>query len=168
MIVLQTAVFALRQLDPTRDVVVFLVKVSDKENAIIATLKAEFVKLGAVVIERPVLPMRNVDKQMYYRFDWQKMYVWNLPHTRVMFLDSDMVVMSSPAQGFALCPARRPVCAVQEIRTYGGYFNNGFFVLNKFAPWNNEMEKLLRAWWKPNAPWRQICLQDLMNEVYAK
>jgi hypothetical protein len=164
----KTAVFELRRVDPSRDVVVVLVKISEKENEILSKLRMDFSKLGAIVLDRMVLPMRDIDKQMYYRFDWQKMYVWNLPHTRVMFLDSDMVVLSSPASGFALCHAKRPVCAVQEIRNYGGYFNNGFFILNKFPPWQNEMERLLRAWWKPNAPWRQICLQDLMNEVYQK
>ncbi len=104
---------------------------------------------------------------MYYRFDWNKIYVWNLPHSKIMFLDSDMVIRSSPSAAFGLCHAKRPVCAVQEIRNYGGYMNNGFFVLNNRA-WNNELDRLLRAWYKPNSPWRQICLQDLMNEVYLK
>jgi hypothetical protein len=164
-----TAVFALRRHDSTRDVVVILVCLSEKEREVVARLKREFTALGAVVIERPPLPMREIDKQMYYRFDYQKMYIWNLPYRKVMFLDSDMVVNASPARGFELCSGRKyAVCAVQEIRNFGGYFNNGFFVLVLASPWNNEAETLLRAWWKPNAPWRQICLQDLMNEVYAR
>jgi hypothetical protein len=165
----QTAVYALRRHDPSRDVVVILVCLSEKEREVVARLKREFTTLGAVVIERPPLPMREIDTQMYYRFDYQKMYIWNLPYRKVMFIDSDMVVNASPARGFELCSGRKyAVCAVQEIRNFGGYFNNGFFVLVLAPPWNAEAETLLRAWWKPNAPWRQICLQDLMNEVYAR
>ncbi len=163
----RTAVFTLRRLDPTRDVAVVLVRLSDKESDIVARLKRDFTALGAIVFEREPLPVRPVDKQMYYRFDYQKMFIWNLPHSKIMFIDSDMVVLASPARGFEICSGRKyAVCAVQEIRNYGGYFNNGFFVLVR--AWRREEEELLRVWWKPSAPWRQICLQDLMNEVYAR
>jgi hypothetical protein len=90
----KTAVFALREFDSTRDVVVMLVVLSEKDREVASKLSREFKSLGAVVIERSPLPIREVDKQMYYRFDYQKLYIWNLPHSRVMFLDSDMVTFA--------------------------------------------------------------------------
>ncbi len=42
---------------------------------------------------------------------------------------------------------------------------NGMFIFR--PPWHGA-DELLRSWFKPNAPWRQICLQDVMNEVYAQ
>lgn len=35
-----------------------------------------------------------------------------------------------------------------------------------FFPHLPGVGELFRSWFKPNAPWRQICLQDVMNEVY--
>ena len=162
-----TAVYSLRKYDPSRDVVVMLIQTAENGEKV-KVLNDQLTKLGALVYIKDPLPLRKVDQQMYYRFDYQKLFIWNLPYRKIMFIDSDIVVRSSPAAGFQICHGKYPICAVSEIRGKGGYFNNGFFILIKNGPWKHEAEKLLRKWWKPDAPWRQICLQDLLNEVYEK
>ena len=74
-----------------------------------------------------------------------------------------MIIYGDPTTGFPLC-GTYPVCAVQDPGKPGGYFNNGMFIANPALHYALE---LIYAWWKPNAPFRQICLQDIMNEVYT-
>ena len=91
-----------------------------------------------------------------------------------------------PGSIFRLC-GTHPMCAVQDPGAYGGYFNNGLFVTN--VKWEiievcseSSLEptlthafsfllplfqqELLHAWWQDNPPWRQIAMQDIMNEVF--
>lgn len=158
-------VFSLRKFDAAREVIVFLVIAAEDQRPTVDNLASKFRALGARVFIRNGLPLRDVDYKMYYRFDYNKLFVWNLPYERVMFLDADMVVRSSPALAFAICRSRYHVCAVQEIRNYGGYFNNGMFIL-AYPQREELLRHIVQVWWKPNPPWRQICLQDVMNEAY--
>jgi hypothetical protein len=178
-----TAVFQLRKRDPTRDVCVFLV-LNTPPGAIegrgwgktsaaewnrtylpqIDAVRSRFTTLGAKVYVRPRMPQKPSDDALYYQFDYQKIYVWNLRYEQVAFLDADMMIGSDPGSVFKLC-GQHFCCAVQDPGAYGGYFNNGFFVM---SPKLEFAEELLHSWWKEDPPWRQICLQDIMNEVFAK
>jgi lipopolysaccharide biosynthesis glycosyltransferase len=101
---------------------------------------------------------------MYYQFDYQKVIIWNLRYEQVMFIDADMMIGENPGSVFALC-GTHPLCAVQDPGAHGGYFNNGVFVMNCKL---EIIEELLHSWWKDSPPWRQIAMQDIMNEVFAK
>ncbi len=178
-----TAVFQLRKKDPARDVCVFLV-LNTPPGAIegrgwgstseadwnrthipqVDTIKSRFVSLGAKVFVRRRMPQKPSDDHLYYQFDYQKIYVWNLRYEQVAFLDADMMIGKDPGSVFPLC-GQHFCCAVQDPGAYGGYFNNGFFVM---SPKLEFAEELLHSWWKEDPPWRQICLQDIMNEVFAK
>lgn len=118
-----TAVHRLRLLDPTRDVVVYFIpRDGDKSGPLWAP---KYARLGAHVLFRDPLPLRPFDRNFYYQFDYQKLYIWNLPYWRVMFLDGDVIVQQSPALAWNLCYHRpdRPLCAVQEVGKWGGYMN---------------------------------------------
>lgn len=178
-----TAVYQLRKQDPTRDVVVFLI-LNTPPGAIegrgwrdtteakwkadfmpqVETITKRFEKLGARVLVRPRMPQKPSDDGMYYQFDYQKIYVWNLRYKQVAFLDADMMIGDNPGSVFPLC-GEHFCCAVQDPGAYGGYFNNGFFVM---SPNVQVATELIQSWWKDNPPWRQICLQDIMNEVFAR
>ena len=64
----RTAIFVLREMDPSRDVVVFLIQVSIKEGEIVQRLRGDFTRLGAIVLERPVVPMREIDTKFGLNF----------------------------------------------------------------------------------------------------
>ncbi len=120
----RTAIHRLRLLDPARDVVMFVIAPDNDSNSS-AAVAPEYRRLGARVLLRRPLPVRDFDKVFHYKFDYQKLYLWNLPYSRVMFLDGDVIVQSSPAAAWDLCASRydRPLCAVQEEGKWGGYFN---------------------------------------------
>ena len=176
-----TAVYQLRKKDPTRDVNVFLI-LNTPSGAIegrgwgdsspekwekeflpqVEGVRKRFETLGAKVFVRPRLPQKSTDDSMYYQFDYQKIVIWNLRYEQIAFLDADMMIGNDPGQVFAFC-GQHPMCAVQDPGAHGGYFNNGFFIMNGKL---EVIEELIHAWWAPSPPWRQIAMQDIMNEVY--
>ncbi len=150
------SIFRLRKWDPSRDVLVFIffrsgpqARRKDFDDAV-TRLRA----LGAHVFDKEMLPQRPYESTFYFAFDYQKLYLWNLPYKQVMYIDADTVLVKSPAEGFDRC---RPfqLCAVSSYQSPGelhmplaeagpgSYFSNGIFVTKPSLP---DALMLFRQW----------------------
>ena len=126
-------------------------------------IKRRYESLGVRVFIKRKLPQREQDDQMYYQFDFQKLYVWNLRYEQVMYMDADMIVQGDVKYAFKSC--KYFLCITPDPGTYGGYLNNGMFIIQ---PAEQYARKLIEYWWKPDPPFYRIALQDLLSYVYRR
>lgn len=159
-----TAAVQLRKRDPSRDVVVLVVTNDVKGSQPVLERYKRLADLRVFVREPLPVPLRKGENP-YYKFDYQKILLWNLPYSQVMYLDMDIIIQDDPALAFRICDKQGvcPICASKESGRPGGYFNNGMFI---FKPKLEEARGIFRTWFSPFAPKRVIALQDVMNEHY--
>jgi hypothetical protein len=144
----KTAVFELRRVDPSRDVVVVLVKISEKENEILSKLRMDFSKLGAIVLDRMVLPMRDIDKQNVLSvLIGRKMYVWKLAaHARDVSRFGHGGFCRRRQAGFALCHAKTAsVRCARDSKLWRLFQQWVFSSSTSFLRGKNEMERLFAS-----------------------